>query len=183
MECKLCHKETELCNSHIIPSFVSKWMKKTSATGYMRHNENANKRVEDGKKVKLLCNDCEGIFSKYEKEFADNIFYPYVNKELSIEGIAQGIIQEISYDSWLLKFVISVHWRMSISNSWGTLTPKLQQKIDEFKIIARDFLIGERNDSGLNESHLFFLYNLASADGDFPDNINEHVNRYLLYNV
>lgn len=155
-------------------------MKKTSATGFMRHVLSANKRVEDGTKLKMLCKECEGIFSKYETEFAKNIFHPYVNKELSLEGFAQGIIKEIPYNSWLLKFIISVHWRMSMENSWGTLEPKLQQKIDEFKIVARDFLIGERKDSGINESHLIFLQNLAYANGDFPDNINESINRYLL---
>ncbi len=180
MICKLCQQEKELCDSHIIPSFVFKWLKNSSATGFLRQSKNPNKRVEDGKKSNLLCKDCEAIFNKYETDFSKEIFYPYINYELSKEGVAQGNIKEFRYDLWLLKFIISVQWRLSNDNSWEKLKPNQKKKVEEFKIIARDFLLDKRNDTGSNETHLFFLQNLAYANGYFPDNLNVSVNRYLL---
>jgi hypothetical protein len=34
--CKLCKKEAKLEESHFIPKFIGKWVKKTSITGYLR---------------------------------------------------------------------------------------------------------------------------------------------------
>ena len=41
--CALCHESKELKESHFIPKFVGKWLKKTSATGYLRNVDNINK--------------------------------------------------------------------------------------------------------------------------------------------
>jgi hypothetical protein len=76
MECALCQKERELCDSHIIPHFVFDWLKESSATGHMRFGPNMNLRVQDGLKPKLLCKECEGIFSVSESHFASKIFHP-----------------------------------------------------------------------------------------------------------
>lgn len=34
--CALCGKNAELRESHLIPKFVGEWIKRTSATGYLR---------------------------------------------------------------------------------------------------------------------------------------------------
>ena len=94
-KCALCHNVKELKDSHIIPAFVYRWIKETSATGYLRFSENINRRYQDGRKIKLLCLDCEERFNKYETSFSNNIFYPYANKELNNVGIAQGKIKTI----------------------------------------------------------------------------------------
>jgi hypothetical protein len=41
--CALCQDETNLKESHLIPKFVGKWLKRTSATGYLRDIDNINK--------------------------------------------------------------------------------------------------------------------------------------------
>ena len=53
-ECALCLKEKTLCDSHIIPSFVYKWLKDTSATGYLRNGNSPNLRQQDGLKIKII---------------------------------------------------------------------------------------------------------------------------------
>src|SRR3989338_3970148 len=50
--------------AHFIPKFVFDWIKKTSATGYLRQAININKRLQDGAKEKFLCLECENKFSK-----------------------------------------------------------------------------------------------------------------------
>ena len=56
--CKLCHSQKTLRKSHIVPKFVSHYLKETSLTGYLRMSSNINKRVQDGIKIKLLCDEC-----------------------------------------------------------------------------------------------------------------------------
>ncbi len=64
--CSLCGEDKELRASHIIPKFVGKWLKKTSATGYMVSRLEPAKRVQDLPTSPLLCSDCEERFSKAE---------------------------------------------------------------------------------------------------------------------
>src|SRR5665647_1861288 len=99
--CRLCDCEKTLKESHIIPKFVFRWMKKTGGK-YIRKADNPNKRVEDGVKDYLLCNDCEQLFSKLEDKFARDIFYPYSNSN----------IDTFKYDNELIKFSISVLYRL-----------------------------------------------------------------------
>src|SRR3989338_10236365 len=102
MICKLCGINDELQNSHIIPSFIYRWLKETSGTGFLRFGQTPNKRVQDGLKDYLLCSSCEGLFQKWETEFANKIFYPIVkNREI-----------RFYYESWLLKFAVSLSWRV-----------------------------------------------------------------------
>jgi len=100
--CALCGKEKELCESHSIPKFVFDWIKKTSATGYLRQAININKRLQDGTKEKFLCFECETKFSRYEKYFADEFFYPYLNKTKT----------SFNYNENLQKFIMSISWRL-----------------------------------------------------------------------
>ncbi len=49
-KCRLCGKNADLQESHIIPSFVYRWLKDSSGTGYLRFGPEPNKRVQDGYK-------------------------------------------------------------------------------------------------------------------------------------
>ncbi len=60
--CRLCKIEAELKLSHFIPKFVGKWVKETSATGYIRFNHSINKRAQDIVKDYWLCGVCEQLF-------------------------------------------------------------------------------------------------------------------------
>jgi len=103
--CRLCDCEKTLKESHIIPKFVFRWMKQTGGR-YIRKADNPNKRVDDGVKSYLLCNDCEQSFSKFEDKFARDIFYPYSNDNIAI----------FQYDKDLMKFSISVLYRLLLIN-------------------------------------------------------------------
>jgi hypothetical protein len=80
-KCALCDKEADLRVSHIIPRFVSIWLKRTSATGFLRGVKNPEQRMQDLPKFPFLCGDCEQNFSKLENYFAKNIFYPVLNEK------------------------------------------------------------------------------------------------------
>jgi hypothetical protein len=71
-ECQLCRKQAELLQSHVLPSFVFKWMKQA---GYMRFAETPNRRSQDGIKRRWLCRECEDLFNSFETPFANNIFH------------------------------------------------------------------------------------------------------------
>lgn len=181
-KCALCGNVGELQNSHIIPAFVYKWLKNTSATGFLRAGDKINVRTQDGHKEKLLCSICEKLLNKYETEFANKIFHPFINSELDKQGSGRGIIKQFYYEEWLLKFLISVQWRLLFSVE---LTPNdvknslLIQK-DNFINIWRDYLLGNRSDTGNSESYLIFMQSLAKAFGNFPKNINDKINHYIL---
>jgi len=145
--CRLCDKEKTLKESHIIPKFVFRWLKQTGGT-FIRKADNPNKRVEDGIKEYLLCNDCEQSFSKLEDKFARDIFYPYSNKN----------IQTIKYDNDLVKFSISVFYRLLLFNLNKNQVFKeihsleLTQALYEWK----DFLYHEKELKKFNKIHIFF---------------------------
>lgn len=146
--CKLCLKNKELRESHVIPDFTGKWIKNTSVTGKLRSSDSVNKRIQDLIKVKLLCDDCESIFQKYEKYFSENIFKPFLN----------SYTPKFKYDENLIKFIVSLSWRMLVVSM-----PKVKWKSDEHKAAAeksekvwRDFLY-KNKDIGNYEHHLLLL--------------------------
>jgi hypothetical protein len=182
--CRLCKADAKLLNSHIVPSFVTDWIKETSATGYLRSGLN-NDRLQDGFKIKLLCDKCENIFSKFEQRFACNIFHPFVQKGIDLKGYPTGNIKTIDYSDWLLKFSVSVQWRTTLLLQQN---PPTKEKwyasiISEAQEIRRQFLIGEREDTGLWENHLLFLYNPESISNIPVNRLPDHVNSYLLRSV
>ena len=62
-ECGLCGNLAELRDSHIVPAFVARWIKDTSATGFLRGFHQPNRRVQDFPTKRLLCEGCEQRFS------------------------------------------------------------------------------------------------------------------------
>lgn len=181
-KCALCQEISNLRNSHIMPAFVFKWIKNTSATGYLRNCANPNIRYQDGSKVKLLCSKCEETLSVQEKKFSEIIFNPYINVELSDDFVCQSKISSFSYGEWLLKFIISLHWRHLVTNNLteNELTAKQWKIVEETKEIWRRFLLGETKYTGRTDTHMLLHQSLAAADGNFPPNLNKDVNFYLL---
>ncbi|AHI07181.1 hypothetical protein BDW_13405 [Bdellovibrio bacteriovorus W] len=180
--CVLCQKSNLLCESHIIPSFVTKWIKDTSVTGYLRGVENPNLRMQDSRKYKLLCNDCEQIFSAWEREFAQKVFFPYVKEELSSQMSYQGKIGEIPYDKWLLNFCLSVQWR-GLVTCFEAEDCKDSHRLELIKAIHlwKDYFQGLRPDTGSWRTYLFFFENLAFASGDeWPERMPGNANHYVL---
>lgn len=103
MLCRYCEKNEAIKNSHIIPSFIFKWIKETSLTGFIRTNILPNKRVQDGQKYPLLCTTCENSFSKLENEFK-KFFNQLIRNEHNLTEL------HISQSS--KKCIYSIAWRI-----------------------------------------------------------------------
>lgn len=120
----------------------------------MAHADRADKRVQDLRKVRLLCAGCEELFSKHESYFSREIFRPYHDGSKSFE-----------YDRSLELFAISLSWR-ALKTSYDETKlkwPSLVPLIDEAESCWRSFLLGEAEDAGPYESHLAFLGQDAGA--------------------
>ena len=98
--CRLCNSPAQLVQSHIIPKFVIRRMKETG-TGYFRRAGSPNIRLQDGIKVRMLCQKCETMFSTREEYFSSQIF-----KQM------QGGAAQAEYDERFAYFVISLLWRV-----------------------------------------------------------------------
>lgn len=145
--CKLCHKKKPLKNSHINPKFITDWIKNTSVTDKFRTAVNPNKRVQDTTKTKLLCEDCEQLFSGFEKYFSETIFKPVINSYNPV----------VNYNDNLLKFAVSLSWRYLVTSdkeySRLTTTQKMEAKKAEEQ--WRKYLL---NEIELDEyEHHFFV--------------------------
>lgn len=184
--CVLCEKNQELRNSHLIPAFVYDWLRETSATGFMRGAIDANKRVQDGRKKRLFCGECEQRLGIDESKFASNIFHPFVTEELDEWGRQTNTIESFDYEEWLLRFIISLQYRHILcvgeDVKRGVGSGKYQDLMDLIPI-WRDYLRGDRSDTGDNRSYVIFLQNLAFGSGTVPKDIDDKVNSYLLRSV
>lgn len=172
--CAFCGNSAELKNSHIIPKFVFDWLKETSGTGYLRYASTPNKREQDGIKIPLLCEDCENMFSVWEREVAENIFKP-LSKRPSIHR---------DYRKWLAKFSASVCWRVGIyfklTGGYANFSDRMKESRDVALQRWKRFITDDERNPGPYELHLLPLDGIASFSGpDMPPNIN----RYLLRTV
>jgi len=170
--CRLCNNTAELRESHIVPSFVFKWLKETSGTGFIRFGHTPNQRTQDGLKLYWLCDDCEGLLSSWETEFANNIFHP-MNK---------GEKSSSSYGPWLLKFAVSVSWRVlnsfvesqDLPHFSGGLLEKTNMALSRWK----EFLLDQSPHPAQFEQHMLPLDRLDRFTyPDMPSNINRYILR------
>lgn len=100
--CKLCLQEKPLKESHIISKLFFKALKKRSEDSSFRNLSVPNRRIQDGIKVNLLCNDCEEKFSKFETYYS-NRFLNNISDENSCIN---------TNDDNLRYFLLSLHWRL-----------------------------------------------------------------------
>jgi len=172
--CRLCKNERELRESHIIPSFVFKWLKESSGTGFIRFGRSPDLRVQDGPKPYLLCDDCEGLFNVWETEFADSIFHP------CNEGKSTSFV----YGDWLLKFAVSVSWRVLnfITDDKGLsgFPDPLKEKADNALSCWRDFLLGQAPHPAQFEQHMVLL---GPVEPFTVTKVPTNVNRYFLRTI
>ena len=107
--CRLCRSQpVVLKESHIVPKFIGKYLKNTSATGFLTAVSTAGetKRAQDLYKTYLLCGDCEQRIEKYETFVFQNIFQPYKTSGLTSvptdERISQFAVSVSLRALWLL---------------------------------------------------------------------------------
>jgi hypothetical protein len=163
MNCALCKQNPQDEDSHIIPSFVVRWLKKTSATGFMRWTEDPNKRAQDGEKYPLLCKQCEDRLSVFEGDFASEVFHPYTEtKQVGLPYGESG-----------LKFFVSLVWR-ALHHLWITnadptkpLQPEFEGTLQEPYDVWREFLLGERLHPNRFKIHVFPIDDVSEST--FPN--------------
>ncbi len=156
MNCALCSKDRVLRESHIIPKFVAKWLKDTSATGYLRQAIMPNLRKQDLPKRKLLCDECEIRLSRWENQFAQSIFFPYWDGET-----------EFTYDIWLLKFTVSLIWRSGTIKleKFRQYKPNLAHHLERALSVWKEFLLDEVSSPGPYVHHLLFMGFVENVEG------------------
>ncbi|NQT34238.1 hypothetical protein HQ587_03530 [bacterium] len=150
--CKLCKKKESIKNSHLIPKFTTDWIRNTSDTGKFRTSVLPNKRVQDSKKVDLLCGDCENLFSKFEGYFSKVIFKPVMNSNNPVVDYPV-----VDYTESLLKFAVSLSWRILVFKMYGYPWKILDHKLaaQKAEIRWREYLLN--NTEMKDEHHILML--------------------------
>jgi len=169
-KCLLCHREAELQLSHILPAFVFRWLRESSGGGFLRSGLAPNRRAQDGEKRYWLCLNCEQLFGRWEKTFADRLFYPY----LKASGAHFG------YAHWLMRFCVSVSWRAlhfildeSPVEDWDAEAIGRARSAEK---VWREYLIGARQRPGECRQHLLPLDRI----GDSTNELVPFINRYIM---
>jgi hypothetical protein len=173
--CALCGSYKDLLKSHIVPKFTVDWLKRTSATGYLRDFLRPNVRKQDGPKQRLLCADCEGLFSIFENKFAERIWVPYQDE----------LCDHFEYEEWLRLFAVSLAWRIGTINMEGFRlehpgSTKLIRSMDEALSSWGAFLLNKSSNPGPYDHHMFFV-NRVNVPNEvkpaLPDNFLVYLRR------
>lgn len=164
--CAFCAKPARLRTSHVLPAFIFRWLRNRSGRGHIRHTDSPNKRVQDGLKLAWLCADCEALFSRFETAFATKLFHPWHAGQHTVR-----------YDRWLLKFCVSVSWRVLRyargRNKATTYTEEQQELMDRAEARWRAFLVDEAPHPAEFEQHLLVFDRIESTTvPDLPPNMN-----------
>lgn len=176
--CKLCGSEGTLEESHFIPKFVGKWMKKTSITGFLREKNEVHKRAQDTAKEHWLCGDCEDRLSVWETNFANKIFYPFLN-----EGKSTAY-----YGGWLSKFCASLSWRtltyVLSKNPDKDQSEEYYETVEKAERHLAGYILGKIDNLNEYEQHLFPLDAIESTtSNELPNNINRYFLRTIAMDI
>lgn len=148
--------------SHIIPAFVGRWLKDTSATGHLRTLGAPNRRVQDLRKIPLLCQDCEGRISVWEGLFAKHLFLPFHAGRTAFP-----------YDEWCLLFAASLSWRCLVGIDPAELPPEPHhaEGLAEAETSLGAYLLGKLPRPPRYRHNLFFTPTGVRSDGPLPDGL------------
>jgi hypothetical protein len=177
--CRLCGQIAPLKVSHIIPSFVFRWFKETSATGFFRSGLCPDRRQQDGPKRSLLCESCEQRLGVWERAFADNVF----------STLREGQrFEPFQYGPWFGKFAVSLSWRVLLElRSHGAYThvpSDVMPKVDEAERVWRQFLLDRREFLSPFDQHFIPLGFIEPHTGSqLPPNINRYFARSFAMDI
>ena len=165
--CALCLTVGSLRQSHVIPAFVIRYLKATSATGYLRR-PGSDRRVQDLSTEPLLCSDCEQRFGRWERTFSLEPF-----RKIQVEEF-----ESFEYDHQLLKLAVSLAWRILVTDRPDVIEvcPEWRNKIDLTLESWRKYLLDvEKNPPGIH--HLFVVPGTPIA---VPSDTHPKTLHYLL---
>ncbi len=177
-KCGLCDQTKKLEKSHLIPRFVIKWLKKSSATGFIRRSPQVNQRSQDALKEYMLCLGCESLFNGWETAVATYVFHPLVQRKAHV----------FEYESWLLKFATSVSWRVF---SWyRRVDPReypreSQDLMDKAMGTWKEFLRDRIEDPAPFTQHIILFDAIESSQNisGLPPNMNRYLVRAVDLNL
>jgi hypothetical protein len=171
--CRLCGQTRDLRDSHIVPKFVFDWMKQTGGT-HFRVSGTPNRRVQDGRKYPLLCEECEQRFSGKEKWFSENIFDPYIGRG----------VKSLPYDGSLFYFLVSVLWR-ALQDEWAEVPPghPFRARLELAEQEWRTFLLGGPVPPTFNDLHLFLTDVSVQEDSQPVVNFNRYFARAVDHTI
>ncbi len=172
-QCWLCKANTPLCDSHIIPKFVFRWLIETGGTPYLRQGSQINRRVQDGDKHKLYCEACEQLISKFEGKARVKLFAPATRSE-KLSGW---------YGPWLAGFAASLAIRTIHSLQFRSVSierPLESSKVGRVETNWRNYLLGKAKSPGLNSLYLLYPGYFTNFDAEgLPQNWNRFIHRVV----
>ena len=150
MKCKLCGQDRPLKKSHIIPEFMYSKLYDDKHRFHEIHVDSMtkNRLPQKGVRERLLCDECEQHFSKYERyaSLVLNGGYELIVKK--IDGILH--FEGVKYDQFKL-FALSILWRASVS----TLKFFEEVNLGSHEEKIREMLLS--GDSGKESDYPFLL--------------------------
>lgn len=169
--CALCANQGSLEKSHVTPKFAVEYLKRTSATGYIRQLVNPNLRKQDVEKTRLLCSGCEARISRWEKAFSERLFY----------RIVEGRWDDLAYGDWFLPFAVSLAWRHIVSQPRDArcCNVQLAPRVDDACEAWAAFLRGETSEPGPYEHHVLLLSLVEDASLPLPRGIQWYIMRSM----
>ena len=145
MTCRLCLKDVELRNSHILPEFFYKPLYDEKGRLLGLHGQGSKRReyVQKGIREKLLCAQCE----TYINDLCEKYFHKYWfhNSALPLH-LPEGRQCSLSFEFGKFKLLLlSVLWRCSVSTHETYKFVKLGPHEEIIRKILRDGVLPEKD--------------------------------------
>ena len=99
--CVLCESAPPIQNSHIVPNFVIRRLKRGTPVKILIHSIDPTVPEQDAWKGPFLCEACEQAVSQLESHFASAVYTPL---------LSSGVVS-LRYDNRIARFLASVHFR------------------------------------------------------------------------
>lgn len=135
-KCRLCLQDKDLCNSHIIPKFVFKKIKKGGTDFIVVQSGKDAYKSQREYREHLLCLKCEKIIHKFET-YASSSLYNF--KKFSQINNDKVTVKNIDYEKFKL-FQLSILWRGHITSIEAFKDVKLDSENSE---ILRNMILNK----------------------------------------
>jgi hypothetical protein len=141
---------------------------KETGPRFLRRPEQPNVRYQDGQKEALLCWDCEQLFGLDEHRFAERVFRPFLANPN----------QEIRYDEFLIRFSVSLSWRILVSEALSDrVHDGFDNRLSEAELEWRNFLLKRQHLKNFDRFHVF-LADILDAENQPVNNLNQYLTRF-----
>lgn len=177
MTCNLCKKpDVPLVNSHIIPKSICQSI--TGTEGMIISNKTYDKRSQTGEYDKIVCNECERLFNKWDdaivkfrKQILDNL-----PKNKPLPDFIE--IKDYQYSEIKL-FFISLLWRADVCNR------SLFEDVDvgEFHRTKLSSMILNKNPGDIDDYTVMLWFLVGGEEYSYIDKVikEKSVDNIVLY--